>query len=611
MNTFLHTMLEPCVLAYESDTAPILFLNTHDSALVDRLVLLGSNSGLLVPLALPSLQDSCQLTPYLTHFRIQPGQLVSCRNLFYDHLPEEGFDEAFVSVFYVESDRHVPLLRQYLHQYHHNLDPNSPLHRSCVICYGDFGLLPPDLQLYMETVEERYPTSADIHRILLQLMEEAGLPAFETAETGEAIARELTGFRFSELLSLLRRLLLPQRGSHTPRLFLPEQRIAMIRSVKANMLRKEGGLLELVEPEREQDTLCNMDRYLDWVHSLADQMADPRKHKAERGSSAPMGCLICGIAGTGKSEAARLLGPAWGLPTVKLRLDRILDSYLGQSEKHLASALELAEHMAPMVLWVDEIDKKLSGISASDKTNATLQRMTGQLLEWMTQDHGCFLVATANDVTKLPDELLRKGRFSMLFSTDLPNEAQCRALFREHMHRAEHTRALEAVKQGKPVPPPRFSRDPRADCYGDNTMAAILSLFGRGRFLRPADIAELVSEALNSLPESSLTPMILPNAWLSAIRKVSDKRTTDVSSPDSLHKIAASYIRLLRGSFEPVSSDSLFDRAHYHPGAEQLYDTEDFQSDSAYDTALFHALAELINTHGPAYEKRLQEQAYQ
>lgn len=135
----------------------------------------------------------------------------------------------------------------------------------------------------------------------------------------------------------------------------------------------------------------------------------------------PRGVLLVGVPGCGKSLSAKAIGAEWQLPIYRLDFAAVLGQYVGQSEGRLREALETAERVSPCVLWIDEIEKGLGG----DDSSGVSRRMIGQFLFWLQESTAkCFVVATANDVTSLPPELLRKGRFDELFFVDLPVDAE-------------------------------------------------------------------------------------------------------------------------------------------------------------------------------------------
>jgi hypothetical protein len=155
----------------------------------------------------------------------------------------------------------------------------------------------------------------------------------------------------------------------------------------------------------------------------------------ERGIRPPRGILLVGVPGCGKSLSAKAIASQWNLPLYRLDLSTIHGQYLGQSEGRLKEALSTADHVAPCVLWVDEIEKGLAGATGGGD-GGTSTRLVGQFLYWLQESLArVFVVATANDVSKLPPELLRRGRFDELFFVDLPTPKEREEIIRIYINK--------------------------------------------------------------------------------------------------------------------------------------------------------------------------------
>lgn len=147
----------------------------------------------------------------------------------------------------------------------------------------------------------------------------------------------------------------------------------------------------------------------------------------------PRGCLLLGVQGCGKSLAAKAVAGSWGLPLLRLDFGTLYNRFYGQTEENLRAALATAEKMQPCVLWLDEIEKGMSAVSSSDDVS---KRLLATFLTWMAERKSrVFVVATANDVSALPPELMRKGRFDEVFFVDLPNVEVREAILRLHLQR--------------------------------------------------------------------------------------------------------------------------------------------------------------------------------
>lgn len=192
-----------------------------------------------------------------------------------------------------------------------------------------------------------------------------------------------------------------------------------------------GGLLEYVEAPVDLDEIGGLDRLKAWLRRRQFALTEDG---ARFGLEAPRGVLMLGVQGAGKSLCAKAIATAWQQPLLRMDVGALYDRYVGESERRLREALSQAGMMAPVVLWIDEIEKAFASAAARSTDGGLSQRMFGSLLTWM-QEHreAVFLVATANDIEALPPELLRKGRFDEIFFVDLPEPEVRRDIFRIHL----------------------------------------------------------------------------------------------------------------------------------------------------------------------------------
>jgi len=191
---------------------------------------------------------------------------------------------------------------------------------------------------------------------------------------------------------------------------------------------KKNGLLELVEARESLDSIGGLDVLKDWLLKRRNAFG---RRAIEYGLPTLKGLLILGIPGTGKSLTAKATAKVFGVPLLKLDAGRIFAGLVGQSESNLRSVVQTAEAIAPCCLWIDEIEKGFAGSKSSGATDGgTSSRVFGSFISWMQEKKApVFVVATANDVSQLPPEMLRKGRFDELFFVDLPNQAEREAIW--------------------------------------------------------------------------------------------------------------------------------------------------------------------------------------
>jgi len=192
-----------------------------------------------------------------------------------------------------------------------------------------------------------------------------------------------------------------------------------------------GGLLEYVKSLDDLSRIGGMKRLKAWL-AEREQAFEPEA--AAKGLVPPRGVLMLGVQGAGKSLCAKAIATAWQRPLLRMDVGCLYDRFIGESERRLREALRQAEAMAPIVLWIDEIEKAFAGAASTSTDGGLSRRMFGALLTWM-QEHKApvFLVATANDIEALPPELLRKGRFDEIFFVDLPGEEARGQIVRIHL----------------------------------------------------------------------------------------------------------------------------------------------------------------------------------
>lgn len=187
------------------------------------------------------------------------------------------------------------------------------------------------------------------------------------------------------------------------------------------------GLLEVIDSKVSRADIGGLDVLQSWLQRKK-QLFDKFPQFSEQ-IEKPKGVLIVGMPGCGKSLTAKATANIFAMPLLKLDVGQLMGKYVGDSEKNLRQALEVASHAEPCILWIDEIEKGFSGISG-DQTGIT-GRLFGYFLTWLQENQSrVFVVATANDITQLPSELLRKGRFDELFFVDFPNQSERKNIFK-------------------------------------------------------------------------------------------------------------------------------------------------------------------------------------
>jgi SpoVK/Ycf46/Vps4 family AAA+-type ATPase len=201
----------------------------------------------------------------------------------------------------------------------------------------------------------------------------------------------------------------------------------LIAGEKARTL-KRGGLVEVIEAKTGLEQVGGLESLKRWLNRRRPAFGSAAR---SYGLPVPKGVLIVGIPGSGKSLTAKATASALQVPLLRLDMGRVFGGLVGQSEANLRAVIRTAEAIAPCVLWIDEIEKGFSGGSSGGSSDGgTSSRVLGSFLSWMQEkEKPVFVVATANDVSKLPPEFLRKGRFDDLFFVDLPEASERSAIW--------------------------------------------------------------------------------------------------------------------------------------------------------------------------------------
>jgi SpoVK/Ycf46/Vps4 family AAA+-type ATPase len=274
-----------------------------------------------------------------------------------------------------------------------------------------FDLALPDRERLHEIVRDTYTRLAKTYTLKLQL-DAAGV---------DAMAANLRGLSEEEAERAISQALVTRYA------LCPES-ITDVLEAKKQLLR-HSGMLEFVEASDNMASIGGLENLKHWLQQRRGAWEDSAR---EFGLEPPRGVIILGVQGCGKSLCARAVAGEWRLPLVKFDTSAVYDKYIGETEKRIRKVFQVAEGLAPCVLWIDELEKVFAG-SGPDSASADAgvsSRLLASFLSWM-QDRkaAVFVAATCNNVTVLPPELIRKGRFDELFFVDLPNQAERRQVF--------------------------------------------------------------------------------------------------------------------------------------------------------------------------------------
>jgi len=328
-------------------------------------------------------------------------------------------------------------------------DVFSHSHATCVIT-GHPITLPPDIEQLTVRLDLQLPDRDELDTMLQNLLRSLGPklsprhPRTATSaqrppgslgnpqstgqgpstEEREAILRALKGLTLHQARQAVTQCLV-EDGS------LSANDVQTILKRKVQII-KDGGLLEYYPLEDNRFDLGGFSTLKTWLSRAKVGFSDEAK---ALNLTPPRGIMLIEVPGCGKSLSAKVIAREWQLPLLKLDAGRLFDKFIGESEKNFRTAIAMAESLSPIVLWIDELEKAMVAGAGSGEADAGLsRRLFGAFLTWLQEKtHEVFVVATANDLSSLPPELLRKGRFDEIFFVDLPDANEREAIWNIHL----------------------------------------------------------------------------------------------------------------------------------------------------------------------------------
>ncbi len=314
--------------------------------------------------------------------------------------------------------------------------------RATCVLTGQPISLPMDLDKIAVRLELKLPDRDELQSMLRSLLQSLGprTPARprSTTQASDVILRALQGMTLHQARQIIAQCIV-ERGSLSP----GDVQTILQRKVQAI---KDGGLLEYYPVEDNRFELGGFTNLKSWLDRA--QVGFTAEAKALN-LTPPRGIMLVGVPGCGKSLAAKAIAREWKLPLLKLDAGRLFDKFVGESEKNFRKAIEMAESLSPIVLWIDEIEKAMVAGGGSGDADAGLsRRLFGAFLTWLQEkQQDVFVVATANNLSSLPPELLRKGRFDEIFFVDLPDDTERESIWKIHLGlRKQDSKAFDLSK---------------------------------------------------------------------------------------------------------------------------------------------------------------------
>ncbi|MGB3534060.1 MAG: AAA family ATPase [Microcoleaceae cyanobacterium] len=280
--------------------------------------------------------------------------------------------------------------------------------------------IPEDLSEVLTVLEFPLPDTAEIRREVERLLTVTGHPS--ESKLLDEMVRSFQGLSMERI----RRILAKAVATHGE---LRLDDVELILEEKRQTIRQTQ-ILDFYPAQENISDIGGLDNLKDWLLRRGGGFSERAR---QYGLPYPRGLLLVGIQGTGKSLTAKAIAHHWHLPLLRLDVGRLFGGLVGESESRTRQMIQLAEALAPCVLWIDEIDKAFAGVEGRGDSG-TSSRVFGTFITWLAEKTSpVFVVATANNIQALPPEILRKGRFDEIFFVGLPNQDERKAIFEVHL----------------------------------------------------------------------------------------------------------------------------------------------------------------------------------
>jgi AAA+ superfamily predicted ATPase len=296
----------------------------------------------------------------------------------------------------------------------------------CLILMSPVLEIPDELEKDVTIIDYPLPQVDEIRLILEDVIRNEGSTSTLSGPDREKLLKAALGLTENEIRNVFSKAIV-ETG------LIGQEAIQSVLDEKEQIIRKSG-ILEYFPFEGEFNDIGGLDALKKWLRQRANSFSDKAR---EFGLPEPKGILLVGVPGCGKSLSAKAVASEWKQPLLRLDIGKIFGGIVGASEENMRRSIKVAESVSPTILWLDEIEKGFAGMKSGGDSGVTV-RVFGTLLTWMQEkDKPVFVIATANDISKLPPELLRKGRFDEIFFVDLPDAGELKEIFRIHLKKRE------------------------------------------------------------------------------------------------------------------------------------------------------------------------------
>ncbi len=400
--------------SYVDALHPIIYINHFDFKIIDEAILqVGKN------IKYVEFNNALGLIDFKTKSPMQDCNLETFLKLTMD----DGFEE---EIFLILKDIHEELKNPKVIALMKKIAENNLYndnYHTTIFIISETVIIPRELENYITVFDIPLPALNEILEIINNFIIDMNIEVEQDTINDIALSfKGLNEFQIKQILNLAY-----QDGG-----CIDKDDKLLILKEKEQFIKKSG-MLESVSFTENVSDIGGLENLKEWLARKAKIFMNLDK-AIKFGVDVPKGIMIIGMPGCGKSLTAKATASLFEIPLVRLDVGRLLGKYVGESEENMRKALKLSEAISPCVLWIDEIEKAFAGVGEEGGGNDVTTRLFGQFLTWMQEkENTVFIVATANNISKMPSEFLRKGRFDELFFVDLPNGEERRKILEIHL----------------------------------------------------------------------------------------------------------------------------------------------------------------------------------
>lgn len=406
---------------------PIIYINHFDFRLIDDAIAQVGGTAKCV-----EYNNALGLVDFKTKSPMQECDLEQ----FLKFTMDDGFEhDTFLILKDIHGELNNPKIIALMKRIAENNLYNDNFNTTIFII-SEITVIPRELENYITVFDIPLPTVKEIHTIICKFIKDMEIVAEEDTINDIALSfKGLNEFQIKQILNLAY-----QDGG-----CIDKDDKLLILKEKEQFIKKSG-MLEIVSFSETLDDIGGLEKLKEWLGRKQKIFANLDK-AIKFGVDIPKGIMIVGMPGCGKSLTAKATASLFEIPLVRLDVGRLLGKYVGESEENMRKALKLSEAISPCVLWIDEIEKAFAGVGGDGGGNDVTTRLFGQFLTWMQEkENTVFIVATANDISRMPPEFLRKGRFDELFFVDLPNGEERRKILDIHLKkRKKWNKSIDSI----------------------------------------------------------------------------------------------------------------------------------------------------------------------